>query len=169
MVTRTRILRIDTDAYWGHGTVFQTVFLTACYNPETASRVTLASLGTVFQTALSVLSRLRLSRHVQNLSRITLMRRICSFHGSFSFGFVCACRVLGSSRIYLSLWTICGLLLLIGNPAPYRRKYNPKEIQDQVNPKIKRNPWKDKIRRIRVIRELFWACAHRAEGEGAIY
>ena len=26
------------------------LFLTACYNPETASRVTLASLGTVFQT-----------------------------------------------------------------------------------------------------------------------
>ena len=53
------------------------------YNPETSSRVTLASLGTVFQTALSVLARLRLSRHVQNLSRITLMRRICSFHGFF--------------------------------------------------------------------------------------
>ena len=68
--------------------------------------------GTVFQTALTVLARLRLSRHVQNLSRITLMRRICSFHGFFSFGFVCACRALGSSRIYLSLWTICGLLLL---------------------------------------------------------
>ena len=34
------------------GTVFQTVFLTACYNPETSSRVTLASLGTVFQTDL---------------------------------------------------------------------------------------------------------------------
>ena len=41
--------------------------------------------GTVFQTALSVLARLRLSRHVQNLSRITLMRRICSFHGFFFF------------------------------------------------------------------------------------
>ena len=65
------------------GTVFLTVFLTACYNPETASRVTLASLGSVFQTALTVLTRLRLSRHVQNLSRITLMRRICSFHGFF--------------------------------------------------------------------------------------
>ena len=61
------------------GTVFQTAFLTTCYNPETSSRVTLASLGTVFQTALTVLARLRLSRHVQNLSRITLMRRICSF------------------------------------------------------------------------------------------
>ena len=32
------------------GTVFQTAFLTTCYNPETSSRVTLASLGTVFQT-----------------------------------------------------------------------------------------------------------------------
>ena len=38
------------------GTVFQTAFLTACYNPETSSRVTLASLGTVFQTALSLRS-----------------------------------------------------------------------------------------------------------------
>ena len=58
------------------------------FNPETSSRVTLASLGTVFQTGLSVLLRLRLLtvlfrlrllRHVQNLSRITRMRRICSF------------------------------------------------------------------------------------------
>ena len=58
------------------------------YNPETSSRVTLASLGTVFQTGLSVLLRLRLLtvlfrlrllRHVQNLSRITRMRRILSF------------------------------------------------------------------------------------------
>ena len=72
------------------GTVFQTVFLTTCCNPETASRVTLASLGTVFQTDftvllrlrfLTVLARLRLARHVQNLSLITRMRRICSFHG----------------------------------------------------------------------------------------
>ena len=69
------------------GTVFQTAFLTTCCNPETSSRVTLASLGTVFQTDftvllrlrfLTVLARLRLSRHVQNLSRITRMRRICS-------------------------------------------------------------------------------------------
>ncbi len=54
-------------------------FLFSLYPPETLSRVTLASLGTVFQTALSVLARLRLSRHVQNLSRITRMRRILSF------------------------------------------------------------------------------------------
>ena len=89
-------------------------------NPETASQVTLASLGTVFQTALTVLlrlrfltvlARLRLSRHVQNLSLITRMRRICSSR-IFSFGFICACRALGFSRIYLSLWTICGLFLL---------------------------------------------------------
>ena len=31
------------------GTVFQTAFLTTCYNPETSSRVTLASLGIGFQ------------------------------------------------------------------------------------------------------------------------
>ena len=115
------------------------------YNPETSSRVTLASLGTVFQTALSVLSRLRLSRHVQNLSRITRMRRICSFHGFFSFGFVCACRALGSSLIYLSLWTICGLsadfscymqssavqaqIQSEGNPRPSKSKNKKKSVK----------------------------------------
>ena len=62
--------------------------------------------------------------------------RIFLFGLFFSLGFVCACWALGFSRIYLSLWTS----LAICNPAPYRRKYNPKEIQDQVNPKIKRNP-----------------------------
>ena len=70
--------------FYQYGTVFQTAFLTTCYNPETASRVTLALLGTVFQTALTVLARLWLARHVQNLSRITWMRRICSFHCFFS-------------------------------------------------------------------------------------
>ena len=34
------------------GTVFQTAFLTTCYNPETSSRVTLAALGTGFQRDL---------------------------------------------------------------------------------------------------------------------
>ena len=88
-------------------------------NPETASQVTLASLGTVFQTALTVLlrlrfltvrARLRLSRHVQNLSLITRMRRICSFHGFFSFGFVCACRALGFSRI-ITCSVLCSRLI----------------------------------------------------------
>ena len=36
------------------GTVFQTVVLFLFTNPETLSRVTLASLGTVFQTELVV-------------------------------------------------------------------------------------------------------------------
>ena len=58
------------------------------FNPETSSRVTLASLGIGFQPKVSVLLRLRLLtvlfrlrllRHVQNLSRITRMRRILSF------------------------------------------------------------------------------------------
>ena len=92
------------------GTVFQTAFLTTCCNPETASRVTLALLGTVFQTALTVLLRLRLARLVQNLSRITWMRRICSFHGFFSFGFVCACRALGFSRI-ITCSVLCSRLI----------------------------------------------------------
>ena len=34
------------------GTVFQTAFLTTCYNPETSSQVTLAALGIVFLTKL---------------------------------------------------------------------------------------------------------------------
>ncbi|MDY4991377.1 MAG: hypothetical protein SO071_09455 [Prevotella sp.] len=38
------------------GTVFQTAVLSIVINPETASRVTLAALGTVFQTALHVCS-----------------------------------------------------------------------------------------------------------------
>ena len=37
------------------GTVFQTAVLLCFMNPETSSRVTLASLGTVFQTDLVVL------------------------------------------------------------------------------------------------------------------
>ena len=36
------------------GTVFQTAFLTACYNPETSSRVTLASHGIDLQPKLVV-------------------------------------------------------------------------------------------------------------------
>ena len=57
-------------------------------------------LGTVFQTGLSVLLRLRLLtvlfrlrllRHVQNLSRITRMRRICSFTDFIFFSCVATC------------------------------------------------------------------------------
>ena len=40
------------------GTVFQTAFLTTCYNPETSSRVTLASLGIGFQPNLMVIDHL---------------------------------------------------------------------------------------------------------------
>ena len=40
------------------GTVFQTAFLTTCYNPETSSRVTLASLGIGFQPNLMVVGHL---------------------------------------------------------------------------------------------------------------
>ena len=39
--------------FYQHGTVFQTAFLTTCYNPETASRVTLASLGIAFQAKVN--------------------------------------------------------------------------------------------------------------------
>ena len=40
------------------GTVFQTAFLTTCYNPETSSRVTLAALGIGFQPNLMVIGHL---------------------------------------------------------------------------------------------------------------
>ena len=69
------------------------------------------------------LTRLWLVRHFQNLSRITLMRRICSFTDFYCVvGFLCACGALGLSRI-----TSCRR-----NPAPYRRKYNPKEIREKI-------------------------------------
>ena len=99
------------------GTVFQTALFSLVINPETSSRVTLAALGIVFQTALTVLTRLWLARQVQNLSRIE----------SGCDGFVL-------SRIFIVLldfsapagrWDFHGLTLAGGNPAPYRRKYNP--------------------------------------------
>ena len=74
------------------------------------------------------LTRLWLVRHFQNLSRITLMRRICSFTDFYCVvGFLCACGALGLSRI-----TSCRR-----KPAPYRRKYNPKEILYNIQDKIK--------------------------------
>ena len=74
------------------------------------------------------LTRLWLVRQVQNLSRITLMRRICSFTDFYCVvGFLCACGALGLSRI-----TSCRR-----NPAPYRRKYNPKEILYNIQDQIK--------------------------------
>ena len=82
------------------------------YNPETSSRVTLALLGTVFQTALTVLAR-----HVQNQSRITPMRRICSFTDIY-------CVLLDLSAP-AGRWDFHGLSLAEGYPAPYRRKNNP--------------------------------------------
>ena len=103
------------------------------------------------------LTRLWLVRHFQNLSRITRMRRICSFTDFYCVvGFLCACGALGLSRI-----TSCRR-----NPAPYRRKYNPKEIlyniQDQIkeirertNPSHRCYPW------------TLWARADWAAGEGA--
>ena len=41
------------------------------------------------QYPIVVLTRLWLARHVQNQSRITLMRRICSFHGFFYSIMIC--------------------------------------------------------------------------------
>ena len=91
------------------------------------------------------LTRLWLVRHFQNLSRITLMRRICSFTDFYCVvGFLCACRAQWLSRI-ISYWR---------NPAPYRRKYNPKEILYNIQDQIKEI--REKIKSVAsVIRELF--------------
>ena len=96
-------------------------------NSETASQVTLALLGTVFQTALTVLAR-----HVQNQSRITQMRRICSSLILFLCELICAFTALWSLRITITLWTIWGLSLAGVYPAPYRRKKKSGKNQDQV-------------------------------------
>ena len=53
----------------------------------------------------------------KNLSRITQMRRICSFTD-----FYC---VLLDLSAPVGRWDFHGLSLAGGNPAPYRRKYNP--------------------------------------------
>ena len=91
------------------------------------------------------LTRLWLARQVQNLSRITLMRRICSFTDFYCVvGFLCACRAQWLSRI-ISYWR---------NPAPYRRKYNPKEILYNIQDQIKEI--REKIKSVAsVICELF--------------
>ena len=67
------------------------------------------------------------------------------FHGFYCLvGFLCACRALGLSRIN-SCWRLSSAVKA--------------QIQSVVNPipssNTKLNPWKDKIRRIGVIRELF--------------
>ena len=60
----------------------------------------------VWKTVPYKLFRLRLTRHVQNLSRIKRMRRICSFTDFFiHLWFVCACRALWLSRI-ISCWRL---------------------------------------------------------------
>ena len=93
-----------------------------------------------------MLLRLRLSRRVQNLSRITRMRRICSFTDFYCVvGFLCACGALGLSRI-----TSCRR-----NPALYRRKYNPKEILYNIQDQIKEIREKTKSVASAFIREPF--------------
>ena len=111
------------------------------YNPEPASRVTLASLGTVFQTALSVLARLRLSRHVQNLSRITRMRRICSFHGFFLsdiyapfgrwdfHGFTLVCGLSADFSCYMQSSAVQAQIQSEGNPRPSKSKNKKKSVK----------------------------------------
>ena len=69
------------------------------------------------QYPIDVLTRLWLARHVQNQSRITPMRRICSFHGFFLFNYDLSAPA-GRNDCH-------GLSLAGGNPAPYRRKNNP--------------------------------------------
>ena len=131
------------------GTVFQTAFLTTCYNPETASRVTLASLGTVFQTALTVLlrlrfltvrARLRLSRHVQNLSLITRMRRICSFHGFFCLDYF----FLSDLSAPVGCWDFHGFTLVCGLSADFSCYRQSSAVQAQIQSEWNPRPSKSK-------------------------
>ena len=116
------------------------LFLTACYNPETSSRVTLASLGTVFQTALTVLARLRLSRHVQNLSRITLMRRICSFHGFFCLDYF----FLSDLYAPVGRWDLHGFTLVCGLSADFSCYRQSSAVQAQIQSEGNPRPSKSK-------------------------
>ena len=81
------------------------------------------------QYLIDKLFRLRLSRRVQNLSRIKLMRRILSFHGFLLCfaGFLCACRALGLSRI-ISLWAV-GL-----SARSVQRKLHPTRLRLKKHP-----------------------------------
>ena len=120
------------------------------YNPETSSRVTLASLGTVFQTGLSVLLRLRLLtvlfrlrllRHVQNLSRITLMRHICSFTDFFLsdlyapvgrwdlHGFTLVCGLSADFSCYRQSSAVQAQIQSEGNPRPSKSKNKKKSVK----------------------------------------
>ena len=65
-----------------------------------------------------LLPRLWLARHVQNQSRITPMRRICSSLILFLCELICAFTVLWFLRISITLWTIWGLSLAGVYPAP---------------------------------------------------
>ena len=69
------------------------------------------------QYLVDELTRLWLARHVQNLSRISPMRRIFSFTD-----FYC---VLLDLYAPAGRYDYHGLSLAGGYPAPYRRKYNP--------------------------------------------
>ena len=179
------------------------------YNPETSSRVTLALLGTVFQTALTVLAR-----HVQNQSRITrcdgsVLHWFCFYVNWYAplrrfdlYGFSLAGvypRRTGANTIRIqsktkwqhkikrnpfnpfnpcsfNLWVFsnadlsdwCGLFLAGVYPAPYRRKQNLKEIQDQVYLRIKKSVKKKKS--VASALSVFdFERGERAKGEGAIY
>ena len=122
--------------------------------PETSSRVTLATLGIVFQTGLSVLLRLRLLtvlfrlrllRHVQNLSRITRMRRILSF-SRISFNLVLPLDI-GFTTDCICAYTALDSLqqeIIRGNPSAR---------QAQINPTTQKKSVKEQIRRIGFIRD----------------
>ena len=104
-----------------------------------------------------MLTRLWLARHIQNQSRITLMRQICSFADFYCLvRFLCACRAQWLSRI-ISCWRLSSAVKA--------------QIQSVVNPipssNTKLNPWKDKNPSHRLYPWTFWARADWAEGEGA--
>ena len=116
------------------GTVFQTaaffLFLIPRLRPGTINMTRMA----VWKTVPYKLFRLRLTRHVQNLSRIKRMRRICSF-----------------TDFFIHLWFVCALpgamivtdyLLL----EAIQHRIGANTIRSRSNitwlHKIKWNPWK---------------------------
>ena len=92
-------------------------------NPGRSLGITNNSWRAVWKTVPhDMLACLRLARHVQNQSRITPMRRICSSLILFLCELICAFTALWFIRIF-SCWSLS---------APYRRKKKSGKNQDQV-------------------------------------
>ena len=74
------------------------------------------------------LARLRLSRHVQNLSLITRMRRICSFHGFFCLDYF----FLSDLSAPVGCWDFHGFTLVCGLSADFSCYRQSSAVQAQI-------------------------------------